>query len=175
MVRMTLSASFLDDLYGPQVRAVTSVSAEGIMDVSDRGMLQPLGIVHSGATHNLNAAISQHTRLFNITGHPAITIPWSLDPDGLPIGVQLIGSRGSDERVLEIAESFEEVSTWSRVSTPKLYGVSDRHRRIRQGGRREQSPDPARRFWRDVDTNPDAATAGRRYKEGQNDHVSYPL
>jgi Asp-tRNA(Asn)/Glu-tRNA(Gln) amidotransferase A subunit family amidase len=53
------------------------------------------------------AVISQRTRLFDITGYPAITIPWKLDPEGMPIGVQLIGPRDEDGRVLEIAGLFE--------------------------------------------------------------------
>ncbi len=36
---------------------------------------------------------------FNVTGHPATTLPIGLSPDGLPIGIQLIGRRGSRPRV----------------------------------------------------------------------------
>jgi aspartyl-tRNA(Asn)/glutamyl-tRNA(Gln) amidotransferase subunit A len=81
----------------------------------------PLGtgtVELDGVANEVNAVISHHTRLFNITGHPAITIPWDLDPEGMPIGVQLIGPRGGDNRVLEIAELFEQVSQWPRDSRP---------------------------------------------------------
>ena len=42
---------------------------------------------------------------FNLTGHPAITIPAPVD--GLPVGIQLIGRLGEDERLLDIAEWAE--------------------------------------------------------------------
>ena len=33
------------------------------------------------------------TQLFNITGHPAITMPCGKTLEGLPIGAQLVGAR----------------------------------------------------------------------------------
>jgi aspartyl-tRNA(Asn)/glutamyl-tRNA(Gln) amidotransferase subunit A len=45
------------------------------------------------------------TQLFNITGHPAITIPCGTTRDGLPIGAQLVGARTAE--LLQIAQSLE--------------------------------------------------------------------
>ena len=47
------------------------------------------------------------TQLFNITGHPAITIPCGRTAEGLPIGAQLVGPRGNTRALLDIAESLE--------------------------------------------------------------------
>ena len=47
------------------------------------------------------------TQLFNITGHPAITIPCGRTLEGLPIGAQLVGPRGSTRTLLDIAEALE--------------------------------------------------------------------
>jgi amidase len=44
------------------------------------------------------------------TGQPAIVIPLAKDRNGLPIGVQVIGRRWDDERLLAIAELFSEVT-----------------------------------------------------------------
>ena len=38
---------------------------------------------------------------------PCVTIPWSTGPNGLPVGVQLIGRKGDDNRVLRIAKWLE--------------------------------------------------------------------
>jgi len=45
------------------------------------------------------------TQLFNITGHPAITIPCGRTLEGLPIGAQLVGPRTST--LLDVAEVLE--------------------------------------------------------------------
>ena len=42
---------------------------------------------------------------FNLTGHPAITLPAPVD--GMPVGIQLIGRLGKDERLLDVAEWAE--------------------------------------------------------------------
>ena len=47
------------------------------------------------------------TQLFNITGHPAITIPCGATTDGLPVGAQLVGSRGKTDDLLSVAQATE--------------------------------------------------------------------
>ena len=44
---------------------------------------------------------------FNITGQPAISIPCGFAPDGLPVGLQVVGPWGFDERVLAFASRCE--------------------------------------------------------------------
>lgn len=50
--------------------------------------------------------LSPFTAMFNVTGGPAISIPWSVDRDGLPIGMHLGAAPGRDEIVLAVAESL---------------------------------------------------------------------
>lgn len=47
------------------------------------------------------------TQTFNVTGHPAITLPCEPTPDGLPVGVQLVGARGGTHRLLDVAAALE--------------------------------------------------------------------
>jgi aspartyl-tRNA(Asn)/glutamyl-tRNA(Gln) amidotransferase subunit A len=47
------------------------------------------------------------TQLFNITGHPALTIPCGRTTDGLPVGAQLVGPAGDTPALLDIAETLE--------------------------------------------------------------------
>jgi amidase len=53
--------------------------------------------------------VAGHTALFNYTGHPAVSIPCETSARGLPIGVQLIGPRWSEMRLLQIAEVASSV------------------------------------------------------------------
>ena len=41
------------------------------------------------------------------TGLPAISVPAGFTPGGLPIGLQIVGRRGHDRAVLELAYAFE--------------------------------------------------------------------
>ena len=44
-----------------------------------------------------------HSILFNLTGHPVVTIPIGLSSGGLPIGVQVVGQRSHEMAILEVA------------------------------------------------------------------------
>ncbi|HEY4305059.1 MAG TPA: amidase [Gemmatimonadaceae bacterium] len=63
----------------------------------------------TGGVEKLSArmALLRLTQLFNITGHPAITLP--IPSDGLPVGIQLVGRRDDTTRLLEIATTCERV------------------------------------------------------------------
>jgi len=55
----------------------------------------------------VRAAMLKHTQTFNITGHPAITIP--VRSPGLPVGLQLVGPREATPRLLDVAAACETV------------------------------------------------------------------
>lgn len=44
---------------------------------------------------------------WNATGHPALTIPLGLSPEGLPIAVQVVGPMSSERRLLAFAKLIE--------------------------------------------------------------------
>jgi amidase len=49
----------------------------------------------------------------NVTGQPAISLPLHQSPDGLPIGVQLMGPAGGEELLLALAAQIEAARPWS--------------------------------------------------------------
>jgi len=63
-----------------------------------------------------------YTHPFNLTGHPAITLPCGLHSDGLPMAIQLVGRRGEDWRLLRIAALYEQARPWTS-HRPKIEGV----------------------------------------------------
>jgi amidase len=38
-----------------------------------------------------------------MTGHPAVSVPGARTPEGLPVGLQLVGRWGADRALLELA------------------------------------------------------------------------
>ena len=49
------------------------------------------------------------TAPFNMSGHPAISVPWGVCGDGRPIGIQLVGRRHRDPEVLGLALACEQL------------------------------------------------------------------
>jgi amidase len=55
-----------------------------------------------------------------LTGLPAISVPCGFTPDGLPIGLQIVGRRHRDLDVLKLAYAFEQATHYARDHRPKL-------------------------------------------------------
>jgi amidase len=53
------------------------------------------------------------TPVWNVTGQPAISLPLSMSPDGLPIGVQLVGPPVGEELLLSLSAQLEEARPWA--------------------------------------------------------------
>ena len=60
------------------------------------------------------------TAPFNVSGHPAISLPLGESAEGLPIGVQLVAARGRDELLLAAAADLEQAMPW-RERTPVVF------------------------------------------------------
>jgi Asp-tRNA(Asn)/Glu-tRNA(Gln) amidotransferase A subunit family amidase len=52
------------------------------------------------------------TWLFNMTGHPAASVPAGFTDDGLPVGLQIVGPRFGDDKVLAAAGAYERIRPW---------------------------------------------------------------
>ena len=63
----------------------------------------------SGQMLPVRALTLRLTQLFNVTGHPAISLPCGLTRNGLPIGLQLVGARHHTELLLRTALAVESV------------------------------------------------------------------
>ncbi|CAM4030213.1 amidase [Nocardiopsis rhodophaea] len=52
------------------------------------------------------------TWLFNLTGHPALSLPAGFSDDGRPVGVQLVAPHRHDDLLLAAAADFENFVPW---------------------------------------------------------------
>lgn len=59
--------------------------------------------------------------LISVTGLPAISVPAGFTPDGLPVGLQLVGRRRADWHLLSIAAAFEAATGYAQTA-PSLPG-----------------------------------------------------
>jgi amidase len=55
--------------------------------------------------------ITSNTVAFDVTGHPAISLPCALS-EGLPVGLMLVGRHFDDASVLAIAHAVEQQIDW---------------------------------------------------------------
>jgi aspartyl-tRNA(Asn)/glutamyl-tRNA(Gln) amidotransferase subunit A len=66
----------------------------------------------------LSTASPMQTIPFNVTGHPAISVPVGLGADGLPISVQLVGRPFGEPTLFRMARAVETLSGWEAVALP---------------------------------------------------------
>ncbi|MHA1291465.1 MAG: amidase [Promethearchaeota archaeon] len=81
----------------------TAVTAFGL------GKMYPPKIAGKGVSP---VAWMSYTYPFNLTGHPAASIPCAWSNNGLPIGMQIVGNRFDEITVLQVAKAFEEIAPW---------------------------------------------------------------
>jgi amidase len=53
-----------------------------------------------------------------VTGHPAISVPCGFTPEGLPVGVQIVGRHQDDWGALQLAWAFEQATGFWRQRPP---------------------------------------------------------
>lgn len=51
-----------------------------------------------------------HCKLFNYTGQPALALPYDYDEAGLPLGVQLVGKRWQEAKLLSLGSQLVELT-----------------------------------------------------------------
>jgi len=70
----------------------------------------PIGaesVIVDNRSEPVRALMLRLTQLFNVTGHPAITVPNGTTPQGLPCGLQLVGRRSETAALLQVAGACE--------------------------------------------------------------------
>ncbi|HHX65801.1 MAG TPA: amidase [Chloroflexi bacterium] len=58
----------------------------------------------------------------SVTGHPAISVPCGFTPEGLPVGIQIVGRHHDDWGVLQLAYAFQQATGFWR-HRPKVVEI----------------------------------------------------
>jgi aspartyl-tRNA(Asn)/glutamyl-tRNA(Gln) amidotransferase subunit A len=85
---------------------------------------QKLGTVKTtrdGVEEPVGNAITRFTTFFNMSGHPALTMPCAIHSEGLPIGLQLVGRYFEESTVLRAAFAIENDGAFS-IPHPRVDG-----------------------------------------------------
>jgi amidase len=53
-----------------------------------------------------------------VTAHPALSLPVGFTPDGLPVGLQLVGRYRDELSLLEWAAAYEDATGWTLRTPP---------------------------------------------------------
>ena len=57
---------------------------------------------------------------FNLTGHPAASVPAGFTKSGLPVGLQIVGPWFAEKRILKVAAELENIHRWNERWPPMV-------------------------------------------------------
>lgn len=63
-------------------------------------------------TENARMALTQYTRPFNVSGHPALSVPCGFSKTGLPLSLQLVGRAFGEATILRLGHAYEQAAGW---------------------------------------------------------------
>ena len=72
-----------------------------------------------GEDPNILLGILRFTAPFNFTGNPTLTLPAGFDANGLPLSLQIVGPKLSEDVLLRVGQAFQNVTDWHRRRPPE--------------------------------------------------------
>jgi aspartyl-tRNA(Asn)/glutamyl-tRNA(Gln) amidotransferase subunit A len=97
---------------------IANVFAEVDVLIAPTCMALPETIAAVLANAAREPSLIRNTLPFNVFGIPAISVPCGFTRGGLPIGLQIIGPRLGEARVLALADAYEQATDWHRREPP---------------------------------------------------------
>jgi aspartyl-tRNA(Asn)/glutamyl-tRNA(Gln) amidotransferase subunit A len=92
-------------------RIAAMMDAEGVAVLVSPTM--GYGATHySGAPRETISARAMHCPVWNGTGFPALALPMGLDPDGLPLSLQVIARPFEDATALTVGHAYQQRTDW---------------------------------------------------------------
>jgi Asp-tRNA(Asn)/Glu-tRNA(Gln) amidotransferase A subunit family amidase len=104
----------LDVLLGADTVLVTpTMPSEGFFAKGDR----------PGIEAERTSDDAYNTQVQNLTGHPALTVPAGVAPNGVPFGLQLTAPRFRDDLLLDLGDAWAEAGAATGVAPAPSYEV----------------------------------------------------
>jgi Asp-tRNA(Asn)/Glu-tRNA(Gln) amidotransferase A subunit family amidase len=98
--RDSLRASILRQMQG--IHALLSPVSSGPAFLHGQGTWRP------GSEQSYRDTM-RYSQWLNLTGLPGVSLPMGISPEGLPIGVQIIGHPHTEDLILDVAERLEQL------------------------------------------------------------------
>jgi amidase len=126
--RATPAPQFVAAMHALQLASRTAIAATAAYDVVLTPTLAqppaPLGWFPSAgdprAEFDRMIAWTPFTAVYNTTGQPAVSLPLHVSPEGLPIGVMLVGRPADEATLVRVAAQLEQAAPW-RDRVPALW------------------------------------------------------
>jgi len=71
-----------------------------------------------GQRHPVRPTLIRYTRYFNLSGHPVVSAPCGFTPEGLPVGLQIVGRSFDEATTLRVADAYQRATDWHRRRPP---------------------------------------------------------
>ncbi|KAI2670148.1 amidase family protein, partial [Pseudomonas sp. TNT3] len=79
----------------------------------------PPTLIEARSASKAVAGMTPLVRPFNLSGHPALTVPVELDGGGLKVGLQIVGRKGQDEQVCAFGAQLQHSMAGERPASQK--------------------------------------------------------
>lgn len=75
-------------------------------------------VIENGVEEDMLSAIMQYTGVPSLTGLPSLAVPCGFDPDGLPVGMQIIGRPFDEATLFRAGAAYQGVTDFHRKAPP---------------------------------------------------------
>jgi amidase len=94
-----------------QVQGFDAVAIKILGSLNAGGLLNAFKMLDSAAEDVYD--FIPYTIPFNVTGHPAMSVPLFWNDDGLPVGTHFVGQYGDEASLFRLASQLEQAQPWA--------------------------------------------------------------